>query len=463
MLSLEFIRKNPDEVRRAAQLKGEPAPIDDILRLDAKWRSHQHKAESIKSEQNELSKEFARTRDEALKERLRQMADNAKSELSVADAVKRELDHLLLQVPNVFHESVPIGETEADNVVAREWGSKPELGFPPRTHYDLGEALGIMDFERAARVSGSRFAFLIGEGARLERTASGYTIRTERIVNAFDEQFVDLGLRLEGMDRQRIDVHALSLTAPMVYWASPGFGLALAQAYNDAATAAHARHPQRFVGLAMLPMQAPDLALKELERAAKLPGMRGMYLATHVNGIDLDDRRFWDVYAKAEELDWPVFLHPIDTIGRERTTRYYLRNLLGNPYDTGVAAASLIFGGVLDAFPKLEVNLPHAGGTFPWLIGRLDHGTKVRPELRHMKRLPSAYLRRFTYDTIGHNDQINYNLIRMVGADRVVLGSDYCFDMGLADPLGDVERLDALSAAERDLIIGETAVKLLRL
>jgi len=301
------------------------------------------------------------------------------------------------------------------------------------------------------------------EGARLERTAAGYTIRTPRIVNAFDEQFVDLGLRLEGMDRQRIDVHALSLTAPMVYWALPGFGLALAQAYNDAATAAHARHPQRFVGLAMLPMQAPDLALKELERASKLPGMRGMYLATHVNGVELDDRRFWDVYAKAEELDWPVFLHPIDTIGRERTTRYYLRNLLGNPYDTGVAAASLIFGGVLDAFPKLEVNLPHAGGTFPWLIGRLDHGTKVRPELRHMKRLPSAYLRRFTYDTIGHNDEINYNLIRMVGADRVVLGSDYCFDMGLADPLGDVERLDALSAAERDLIIGETAVKLLRL
>lgn len=301
------------------------------------------------------------------------------------------------------------------------------------------------------------------EGARIERTAKGYTIRTERIVNAFDEQFVDLGLRLEGMDRQRVDIQALSLTAPMVYWASPGFGLALAQAYNDAAAAAHASHPQRFVGLAMLPMQAPDLALKELERAAKLPGVRGVYLATHVNGTELDDRRFWNIYAKAEELAWPVFLHPIDTIGRERTTRYYLRNLLGNPYDTGVAAASLIFGGVLDAFPKLEVNLPHAGGTFPWLIGRLDHGTRVRPELRHMKALPSAYLRRFTYDTIGHNDQINYNLIALVGADRVVLGSDYCFDMGLADPVGDVERLVALSAAERDLIAGKTARKLLRL
>jgi aminocarboxymuconate-semialdehyde decarboxylase len=301
------------------------------------------------------------------------------------------------------------------------------------------------------------------EGAKLERKAGGYTIRTERIVNAFDEQFVDLGLRLVGMDRQRVDVQALSLTAPMVYWASPGFGLALAQAYNDAAAAAHARHPNRLVGLAMLPMQAPELALKELERAAKLPGMRGMYLATHVNNIDLDDRQFWDVYAKAEELGWTIFLHPIDTIGRERTTRYYLKNLLGNPYDTGVAAASLIFGGVLDAFPKLEINLPHAGGTFPWLIGRLDHGTRVRPELKQMKQLPSAYLRRFTYDTIGHNDEINANLIRLVGADRVVLGSDYCFDMGLADPLGDVERLDTLTAAERDSIVGQTAVRLLRL
>ena len=301
------------------------------------------------------------------------------------------------------------------------------------------------------------------EDAKLERTAKGYTIRTARIVNAFDDEFVHLELRLAGMERQRVDVHALSLTAPMVYWASPGFGLALAQAYNDSVSAAHVQHPSRFVGFAMLPMQAPELALKELERAAKLPGMRGLYLATHVNGTNLDDRRFWDIYAKAEELGWTIFLHPIDTIGRERTSSYYLRNLLGNPYDTGVAAASLVFGGVLDAFPKLEFNLPHAGGTFPWLIGRLDHGAKVRPELSHMKSLPSAYLRRFTYDTIGHNAAINTWLIRLVGADRVTLGSDYCFDMGLADPLGDIERLEAISAAERELIIGQTAARLLRL
>src|SRR5437660_1954392 len=169
MLSLAFIRANPDVVRRAAELKGETAPVDEILRLDQEWRGHQFKAESIKAEQNELSKQFAKTRDDSLKEKLREMADTAKGELALADTMKRELDDLLLRVPNIFHESVPIGETEADNLVVREWGIKPDLGFAPRTHYDLGEALGIMDFEHAARVSGSRFAFLLGEGARLER------------------------------------------------------------------------------------------------------------------------------------------------------------------------------------------------------------------------------------------------------------------------------------------------------
>ena len=169
MLSLAFIRANADVVRRAAELKGETAPVDEILRLDQEWRGHQFKAESIKAEQNELSKQFAKTRDDSLKEKLREMADTAKGELALADTMKRELDDLLLRVPNIFHESVPIGETEADNLVVREWGIKPDLGFAPRTHYDLGEALGIMDFEHAARVSGSRFAFLLGEGARLER------------------------------------------------------------------------------------------------------------------------------------------------------------------------------------------------------------------------------------------------------------------------------------------------------
>src|SRR5919198_4045275 len=302
------------------------------------------------------------------------------------------------------------------------------------------------------------------EGALLERGADGrYSLRAKNITNAFDERFIVVDERVKAMDERRVDVHCLSLTTPMVYWASPGLALSLSQSFNDAAAAAHRKHPHRLIGMAMVPMQSPADAVKELERAAKLPGMKGLYLATNVNGEELDEKKFWDVYAKCEELGWPIFLHPVDTIGQDRTKKYYLKNLCGNPYDTGVAAAHLIFGGVMDRFSNLEVNLPHAGGTFPWLIGRWDHGAKVRPELKHMKQPPSSYLKRFTYDTIGHDDRINAALVRLVGADRVTLGSDYCFDMGLDDPLATVERISGLSKEDRERISGGNARKLLRL
>jgi len=301
------------------------------------------------------------------------------------------------------------------------------------------------------------------EGASLEKRDGKYHLKAKHITNAFDERFVVVSERISEMDKRRVDVHCLSLTTPMVYWASPGLALALSQAFNDAASAAHKKHPQRLLGFAMVPMQAPALALKELERASKLPGMKGMYLATNVNGEELDEKKFWDVYAKCEELGWPIFLHPVDTIGADRTKKYYLKNLCGNPYDTGVAVAHLIFGGVMDRFPKLEVNLPHAGGTFPWLIGRWEHGRKMRPELKHMNNPVDSYLRRFTYDTIGHDDRINENLVRLVGADRVTLGSDYCFDMGLDDPLATVNRIRGLSEKDKEAISGANALKLLRL
>ena len=176
MLPLELIRRDPDRVRRAAQLKGEAAPIDEILDLDRRWREHLHVAESARAQQNDLSKRYAASKDATDLKNAKQVGEEAKTEMAQAEAIKRELDQLLLLVPNLFDESVPVGESEADNVVIREWGSKAELGFPPRTHYDLGETLGIMDFERAARVSGSRFAFLVGEGALLERALAQFML-----------------------------------------------------------------------------------------------------------------------------------------------------------------------------------------------------------------------------------------------------------------------------------------------
>jgi aminocarboxymuconate-semialdehyde decarboxylase len=209
-------------------------------------------------------------------------------------------------------------------------------------------------------------------------------------------------------------------------------------------------------------MQDPSLAVEEVERASKLPGIRGVYMATHVKGKNLDDKSFWPVYERCEGLGLPVFLHPVDPVGAERMHSYYLRNFLGNPYDTGIAAASLMFGGVMDAFPKLDVMLPHAGGTFPVLIGRMTHGTTVRPEVKHMTKAPSTYLRRFYYDTIAHDPQILLNLVRQVGVDRVVTGSDCPADMGYTRPVEVVERLADLPIADREMILGGNPARLLK-
>ena len=169
MLAVDFIRKHPDDVKRAAELKGEPAPIDDILALDQRWREATGRAETARAEQNALSRAFAKSRDQSLLTRTRELAEMVRGLTADADGLRAQLDDLLLRVPNVFHESVPVGTSYDDNVVVREWGTRPTFSFEPRPHYDIGEALGIMDFERAARVAGSRFAFLKGAGARLER------------------------------------------------------------------------------------------------------------------------------------------------------------------------------------------------------------------------------------------------------------------------------------------------------
>lgn len=279
----------------------------------------------------------------------------------------------------------------------------------------------------------------------------------------YEAKFTDLALRLADMDARGVATHALSLTAPMIYWAPPELQHRLAHAWNDAASAAHEAHPQRFVGLVTLPMGYPDRAVEELNRASRLPpGIRGVYLGTNIDDVDLDDPRFVPVSARIEVLGLPVFLHPLKTLDRsDRMTRYDLANIIGNPLDTAIACAHLIFGGVLDRFPKLDICLPHAGGVVPILMGRWDHGAKVRKELAHVTRPPSDYLRRFTYDTVAHSPKIMKFVIDAVGIDRVMLGSDYCFDMGDTQPVEVVDAL-GLSDKERHMVLRETAPALLK-
>ncbi len=270
-------------------------------------------------------------------------------------------------------------------------------------------------------------------------------------------------IMLKAMNERRIDTYVLSLTNPMVYWAPPAFASRLAQAFNDACSAAYTEHAQRFIGTIMLPMQDTQRAVEELDRAAKLPGMRAVYMAMGINGRNLHDKAFWPVYERCEALDLPLLLHPLYPCGIERMSEFFMRNLLGNPYESGIAAASLIFGGVMDAFPKLDVMLPHGGGTFPWLIGRMDYGMRVRAELRHMKQPASAYLRRFYYDTVTHHPVIMRHLIDLIGADRIVLGSDYDQDMSYQRPVEFVESIPGLTDRERGMILGGNARRLLGL
>src|SRR5262247_4668154 len=316
-------------------------------------------------------------------------------------------------------------------------------------------------FIRAIEEHGEAF------GASVDRSSpKGPTIVTGAARTApLDARYWDLALRIRAMNRQGVATQALSLTAPMVYWADGDTGARLAAAWNDGASAAHVAHPDRFVGCAMLPLQDQVRALAELERAAALPGIRSVYMGTNVGGRELSDPALFPIFERAAALRLPVLLHPLRVVGGERLAPYYLTNFLGNPFDTAIAASHLVFGGVLDRLPKLTVCLPHAGGALPYVHGRLRHGQGVRPETKGVAKRPfSAYLRRFTYDIISHDPAALRYLIATVGADRVMLGTDFCFDMGVERPLAVIQaKAVGLGKKDQERVIRANAAGMLRL
>jgi aminocarboxymuconate-semialdehyde decarboxylase len=302
-------------------------------------------------------------------------------------------------------------------------------------------------------------------GATLRRDSEGPTILVGgRPYGPITRHYYETKPRLADMDKAGVDLQVLSLNPPMVYWADAALGTRLARLYNDELAATVAGCPDRLAGLATVPLQDVPAAAAELERAVRELGLRGVYIGSNVCGKDLDHPDLLPFFAEAEALGAPIFIHPIDILGVERLRAYYLHNGLGNPFDTAVAAARLIFGGVLDRFPRLRVCLAHAGGALPFLIGRLDRVYRVRAEAReNIHRRPTAYLRRFYFDTITHHDPALQYLVALVGADRVALGTDYRFDMGTLDPVKAVRGLRGLTQADRAGILGGVAAKLLKL
>jgi aminocarboxymuconate-semialdehyde decarboxylase len=302
-------------------------------------------------------------------------------------------------------------------------------------------------------------------GVEYRAAEEGFYIKTEvRFQGPLPFASVDIKKRIADMDAQGTAVQAMSLTGPMAHWGDEDVSHKLAVAYNDAASAAHVEYPTRLFGLLTLPMLFPDRAIDELNRASKLPGLRGVYMGTNINNRDLDDPLFEPIFARIEVLDLPVFLHPLQVAGGARIAQFSLNSLIGFPIDTTIAACHLIFGGVLDRHPKLRFTLPHGGGVLLMLIGRLDHGAKVRPEIEKLRlpRVPSKYLDRFMYDTIVHSKSVMEFVISEVGADRIMIGSDYCLDMGYDQPVHILDEVN-MTSAQRRMILGENAARLLKL
>ena len=272
----------------------------------------------------------------------------------------------------------------------------------------------------------------------------------------------DIAHRLRDMDAMDVDVQVLSATPQTyLYNQDASLGAVTSAIQNDQIAKLVKENPQRFMGIATLPMQAPDKAADELKRAMTRLGLRGTMFASNIMGKNLDDPSFEPVWATAEELGAFVFIHPNNVAGADRMKSYYLNNLIGNPLDTTIGAACLYFGGVLDRHPKLAVVLAHGGGFTPYQAARWEHGWQVRPEpKKNISKRPTNIAKRFYYDTILHSAPVLEFMIEHVGADRVMLGSDYPYDMGMMDCVKHVRGLN-ISDADKATILSTRAQALL--
>jgi aminocarboxymuconate-semialdehyde decarboxylase len=243
--------------------------------------------------------------------------------------------------------------------------------------------------------------------------------------------------RIKECDHHGVDVQVLS-TVPVMfsYWTKPQDGLTVAKFLNDDLARVVSDHPKRFVGLGTLPMQDAALSVQELERCIGQLGLRGVQIGSNINGVNLDDERFFPVYEALEHLGAALFIHPWEMMGEKQMQKYWLPWLVGMPAETSRAICSMLFGGVFQRFPQLKVAFAHGGGAFPMTIGRIQHGFDVRPDLCAIdtKVSPRDQLGSFYLDTLVHDPKVLHYLLDLVGPERLCLGTDYPFPLGELTP-----------------------------
>lgn len=276
-------------------------------------------------------------------------------------------------------------------------------------------------------------------------------------------EFFDPEAKIESMDRKGLDMSVVSPAPPMFYyWANADLALKVAGLVNDGIAEMIADHPERLRGMATVPMQHPDAAVAELERVVREYGFKAIEVGTSIEGAQLAEERFRPLLRRAAELGVFVFAHPYYMGTKTGLDNYYLTNLIGNPLDTAVCVANLMFSGVLDELPDLNILLAHGGGFTPYQIGRLMHGHKVRGETHeHTRTDPKELLKRFHFDSLVFDPQALRYLIDLVGADRIVIGTDSPFDMADQDPVGTLDSVPGITTHEHHEICCGTAMRLL--
>ena len=272
----------------------------------------------------------------------------------------------------------------------------------------------------------------------------------------------DLDKRLADMEAAGVDMQIVSpVPQTFLYDLEPKRSEALSEIQNEMLGELSRRMPAKFGAIANVPLQAPELAAGVLERAIRKHGLKGMMICSHVEGRNLDDPRLDVVWAKAQELGAFILVHPQKVAAAERLGSYYLRNLIGNPLETTIAGASLIFGGVLERFPGIKFCLSHGGGFLPYQTGRFMHGWAVRPEPKERLPVPpTVSIARLYHDTILHSAAHLEFLIGQSGAGHILLGTDYPFDMGMMDPVRFVKGLK-IEDAQKEAILRANPARLL--
>jgi len=303
--------------------------------------------------------------------------------------------------------------------------------------------------------------FGYGEFIHLEhRNCKACMMKGDKLFREVEDNCFKEDVRLAEMKETGVDVQVLS-TIPVLfnYWAKPMDGWETSRFFNDHIAETVAKNQKHFIGIGTVPLQDIDLAIEEMERCVQELKMPGIEIGTNINGKNLSEPEFFPFYEAAEKLGCALFIHPWEMMGEKEMQRYWLPWLVGMPAETTRAICSLIFGGVLQKFPKLRIAFAHGGGSFPYTIGRIEHGFYVRPDLVQMDNAinPREYFGKFWVDSLVHDDKAFHYLREAVSEDKICLGSDYPFPLGEHRPGALIESL-SLSEEVKEKMLSKNAM-----